>query len=160
MKNQLLTYHEAKLKIEHWCAYQERCQYEVNLKLQTFGLNLEERNELIATLISNRFIDEERFAEAFASGKFRIKRWGKIKIKAQLKQKFISNYSIQRAINTIETEEYQKTARYLIEKKHRELDKVTNVFDKKTKIHTYLASKGYEFETIENAYDDFIENKS
>ena len=153
-----LTYSEAKLKIEHWCAYQERCQYEVNLKLQSYGLLLEERDSLISDLISNRFVDEERFAEAFVSGKFRIKRWGKIKIKQHLKQKFISNYSIQKALNTIEKEDYTKTAFSLVEKKNRELNKVKNAFEKKTKIHAYLASKGYEFEVIENAYQDFLVN--
>ncbi|MES2589222.1 MAG: regulatory protein RecX [Bacteroidota bacterium] len=153
-----LTYHEAKLKIEHWCAYQERCQYEVNLKLQSYGLFLEERDSLIADLISNRFVDEERFAEAFVSGKFRIKRWGKIKIKQHLKQKFISSYSIQKALNTIEMEDYSNTAISLVEKKNRELEKVKNSFEKKTKIHAYLASKGYEFEVIENAYQDFLQS--
>jgi regulatory protein len=153
-----LTYHEAKLKIEHWCAYQERCQYEVNLKLQSFGLNSEERDSLIFDLINNRFIDEERFAEAFVSGKFRIKRWGKIKIKQHLKAKFISTYSIQKALKTIEMEDYSNTALALVEKKNRELLKVKNEFERKTKIHAFLASKGYEFETIENAYQDFIQN--
>ncbi len=156
--SQKLTYSEAKLKIEHWCAYQERCQYEVNLKLQSYGLLLEERDSLISDLISNRFVDEERFAEAFVSGKFRIKRWGKVKIKQHLKQKFISNYSIQKALNTIEKEDYFKTAFSLVEKKNRELDKVKNAFERKTKIHAYLASKGYEFEVIENAYQDFLVN--
>ncbi len=94
------------------------------------------------------------------SGKFKIKRWGKIKIKQHLKQKFISANSIQKALNSIENEEYYKTALTLVEKKNKEVEKVKNSYEKKAKIQAFLASKGYEFEVIVSAYKDFFENKS
>lgn len=155
-----LTYSEAKLKIESWCAYQERCQFEVNQKLITFGLNQVERDSLISDLISTNFIDEERFAEAFVSGKFRIKRWGKVKIKMHLKQKFISNYSINKAFTQIEAKDYADTAIALVTKKMKDLKENLSEYEKKGKIHQFLSSKGYEFEVIENALADFLHNNS
>lgn len=155
-----MTYSEAKVKIESWCAYQERCQFEVNQKLLAFGLARVERDSLISDLISTSFIDEERFAEAFVSGKFRIKRWGKVKIKMHLKQKFISNYSIDKALKQIETKNYSDTAISLVEKKMKDLKEKYSAYEKKAKIHQYLSSKGYEFEVIENALADFLHNIS
>jgi len=97
---------EAKAKIEALCAYQERCQFEIDQKLISWGFNEEDSSALIVDLIKNRFLDEERFASAFVSGKFRIKRWGRIKIKAHLKQKRISVYSNDKALKEIDPDEY------------------------------------------------------
>jgi regulatory protein len=110
---------EAKAKLEALCAYQERCQFEIDQKLKLWGFFLEERQQLIADLISNRFLDEERFASAYVSGKFRIKKWGRIKIKSYLAQKHISNYSIQKALKEIDGEEYWQTLVQLANRKRR-----------------------------------------
>lgn len=139
---------QAKTKIEAYCAYQERCQFEVSKKLHEWGIVGEQQDQLIADLISNRFLDEERFAEAFASGKFRIKKWGKIKIRQHLKQKHISDYSIKKALNSIDMEEYDVTIRSLIEKKANELLKEKDAWQKKAKLVRYLSSKGFEQDLI------------
>lgn len=150
------TYHEAKLKIEHWCAYQERCQYEVSTKLQTWNLPFDEIQSLLAELISTNFINEERFADSFVSGKFNIKRWGKIKIKQHLKAKFISNYSIEKGLKQISREDYQATIQKLIVKKSADFKTTDSEYQRKAKVHNYLASKGYEFNEIENGWEDFL----
>lgn len=140
--------------MEAWCAYQERCQFEVNQKLLQYGLALDDRNALIAHLIEQRFLDEERFAEAYVSGKFRIKRWGKIKIQQHLKQKHISSYSINKAMNQISTEEYYSTVMTLMKKKASELPEV-NSLKAKSKIYAYIQSKGFEFDVINLIWEDF-----
>lgn len=136
---------EAKQKIEAFCAYQERCDQEVRLKLQSWFLYQEDIDILISDLISNNFLNEERFAEAYVSGKFRIKKWGRIKIVQHLKQKRISEYSIKKAIATIDADEYFNTLKALAETK-----KISgsNDWDKKIKLKRYLASKGYELDLI------------
>jgi regulatory protein len=139
---------EAKHKIEAYCAYQERCHFEVSQKLQTFDLNYEQQQQLISDLISNRFLDEERFAEAFASGKFRIKKWGKIKIRQHLKQKFVSDYSIKKGLASINMDEYYAMLEKLATTKLRELHNERDSWRKKTKVLRFLASKGYEQDLI------------
>jgi regulatory protein len=139
---------EAKAKLEALCAYQERCQFEIDQKLISWGFYQEERNQLIADLISNRFIDEERFASAYVSGKFRIKRWGRIKIKTSLFQKHISKFSIEKALNEIDKEEYYQTLQTLAIKKLKDLMKEKDSWAKRAKLMRFLQSKGYENDLI------------
>lgn len=155
METKKITFLQAKAKMEAWCAYQERCQFEVSNKLKTFGLSYEQVDQLIAELIATRFIDEERFAEAYVSGKFRIKHWGKVKIKQHLKAKQISNYSIEKAVKTIPREDYLATVLALIRKKQKDLKSSDSPYQKKAKVFQYLQSKGYEFGDIELGWQDF-----
>lgn len=143
-----LSFLEAKAKIEAYCAYQERCQSEVSNKLFQWGIVGEQQDQLIAHLISNRFLDEERFAEAYVSGKFRIKKWGRIKIRQHLKQKHISDYSIKKALAQIDGEEYFETLVQLCNQKSTQLGKEKDSWAKKAKIMRFLASKGFESDLI------------
>src|SRR5688572_5536586 len=102
---------EAKQKIEAFCAYQERCDFEVRQKLFSWGLFQEDVDALISDLITHNFLNEQRFAEAYVSGKFRIKKWGRVKIRQQLKLRKISEYSIKKGMQVIDDEEYIKTAK-------------------------------------------------
>ena len=138
---------EAKQKIESWCAYQERCDQEIRIKLRSWNMDGEHIDILIADLIATNFLNEERFAEAYASGKFRIKKWGRVKIRQHLKQKSISAYSINKALAGIDDDEYMKTVNDLLESKSR-LIKSKDKWDRMNKLKRFLASKGYETELI------------
>lgn len=139
---------EAKQKIEAYCAYQDRCHSEVENKLFSWGLDEEDRNVLIADLISNRFLDEERFAESFVSGKFNIKKWGRIKIKQYLKQKRVSDYSIKKGMTIIEPDAYYQTLEHLAERKKASLKTSENEWQQRAKIMRYLSAKGYEQDLV------------
>src|SRR6187401_2447386 len=89
---------KALQKIKHYCAYQERSHYEVKEKLYSFGLYKNEVELLLSQLVEENYLNEERYAIAFAGGKFRIKQWGRVKIKYELKQKQVSEYSIKKAL--------------------------------------------------------------
>jgi regulatory protein len=138
---------EAKHKLEAYCAYQERCMQEIEEKLHGWGFYGEQEDNLIADLISNNYLNEERFASAYVSGKTRIKKWGRIKIKLNLKQKRISDYSTKKAFKEIDEDEYLENLNYLAKKKF-ELVKGKNKWDKKAKIQRYLLSKGYENQLV------------
>lgn len=139
---------EAKAKIEAYCAYQERCHSEITTKLTSWGMSPEQRNQLVAHLISYRFLDEGRFAEAYTSGKLRIKHWGRLKIKQSLRLKFISETIIQLAFKTIDETEYNSILLHEAEKKAKDLANEKDVWQKRAKLQRYLMSKGFETELV------------
>ena len=143
----LIDFEIALNKAQKYCAYQERCQWDIEKKFRDWQVDEEIRDEVLAELITRGFVNEERFASHFASGRFRIKQWGKQKIKIELKKRQISSYSINKALGNIEDEEYRLTLLSLIAKKSREV-RAKNDFEKTQKIAQYLFSRGYETELI------------
>ena len=135
---------KALQKLKHYCGYQERNHGEVKQKLYGYGLYKQEAEEILACLIEEGYLNEERFAIQFASGKFRIKGWGKKKILYGLKEKGISSYNIRKALDAIDPDEYQKGFTRQAEKKWLSLRGEKNIFVKKTKWRNYLLQKGFE----------------
>ena len=116
-------------------------------KLKSLKKRTDEINYIIDHLIQENYLNEERFAIAFAGGKFRIKHWGRKKIVKKLKEKRISQYCIKKALEEIDDKEYIITLHRLVEKKHSSL-KDKNPFTKKKKTAAYLYGKGYESDLI------------
>jgi regulatory protein len=139
---------KALQKIGQFCAYQERNHKEVKEKLYSYGLYKDQVEELMSKLIQENFLNEERYAIAYAGGKFRAKDWGKNKIKYGLKQHQVSDYCIKKALKTIDDEEYVKTLQKLYVAKEKTLKSEKNIFIKKRKIQQYLMQKGYEVSLI------------
>jgi regulatory protein len=148
---------EAKTKLEALCAYQERCSFDLNKKLMQWGFDQEDRDRLLADLISNNFLSEERYAEAFVSGKFNIKKWGRIKIRQQLKQKRISDYSINKGLSLIDDDRYIEQIENLCVQKMRSMKSVSSYADK-VKVYRFLSSKGYETELIRDIVDPLFDS--
>ena len=135
-------------KIKHYCSYQERNHQEVKDKLYSFGLYAAQVEELLSELIAENYLNEERYAVAVAGGKFRMKNWGRVKIKYELKKNKVSDYCIKKALAQIDEMDYLKTAKKLIAYKQNALKSDKNPFIKKNKIRQYLLQKGYESEII------------
>ena len=144
---QNLTPQQALQKIKQYCAYQERSHYETKNKLFEFGLKPKEVDDIIATLIEENFLNEERFACAFATGKFRMKKWGRQKIENELKLRKVSSYCINTAMALIENSEYEKTLRTVMMKKWKGT-KGIQVYQRKIKTAQYLISRGYESDLV------------
>ena len=138
---------EAKQKIFRYCAYQERCHSEVRNKLYEYGLYRSDIDNIISGLITEGFLNEERFAKAFAGGKFRIKHWGKIKIQIELESRGLTKNCIAIGLKEIDAEDYLKTLKELITKKRSQLEE-ENTFILRDKIAQYVIHKGYEPELV------------
>ncbi len=141
-------------KLEAYCAYQERCVFEVNNKLAEYDLSDKDKMRILASLHENKFLNEERFAEAYAQGKLRIKRWGKQKIKAGLIQKHVDAKIIKLALESLDEKEYDRALQSLYEKKSNELHNEKDPWNKKQKIMRYLASRGFTFEEISSVKNE------
>lgn len=142
-----LTKEQALQKLKHYCAYQERCHSEVKEKLYELGVRRAEHDEITATLIEENYLNEERFAIAFAGGKFRMKQWGRVKIKYELKQKKVSEYCIKKAMKEIPEEDYINTLQKLAEERYASL-KGEQYLIRKKKTMDYLLHKGFEPELV------------
>ncbi len=134
-------------KITHYCAYQERCVEEVRVKLKSLGVKDDLKNTIIAKLIKDNFLNEQRFASLFTSGKFRIKKWGKSKIYKALQQKRVPELFILDALNEIDDLEYCQTLGKLLQKKNEGI-KDEDLRKRNRKLINFAHSKGYEAPAI------------
>jgi regulatory protein len=147
MTNKGLSVDEIKKKLEYYCVYQDRCHQEVEKKLSEFRLIPEARELILIHLIQENYLNEERFAQSFARGKFRIKKWGKKRIVQELKMRDISAYNIKSALKEIDEEEYLSVLNELARTKQRSL-KETNAYIRNQKLFQYLYRKGFESDLI------------
>ena len=138
---------KALLKAQKYCAYQERSQQEVRDKLYSYGLHRKDVEQIIAELITSGFLKEERFALAFAGGKFRMKNWGRIKIKMALRQKNVSETLIRQALKSIDEREYKRALKKVLEEKIQQV-KEKNPLKKNYKVAQYAISRGFEPELV------------
>ena len=157
MQRKFLTKEQALQKLRQYCAYQERSHSEVQQKLYDLGIRRNEHDEIIATLIAEDYLNEERFAKAFAGGKFRMKEWGRKKIYYALKEKKVSEYSIKQAMKEIDEEEYEKNLKELVTEKYESL-KDEQYLVRKKKTIDYMVQKGYEFDLVNRALKDLADN--
>lgn len=148
-KKKYYSQEAALLKLQSYCAYQERCHNEVMTKLRDLGIFGDRADEIVAQLITDNFLNEERFAVSYARGKFRIKRWGKIRIRQELKLRQIPEYSIKKAMAEIDNEGcypetsggYLETLKGIIRSKSKDYE---GDAQRKQKLALYAMRKGFE----------------
>lgn len=149
-----ITAEQALDKLQKYCVYQDRCHQEVRSKLLDLGIYGDDLENVIAELIGENFLNEERFARSYVRGKFRVKKWGKIRIKQELKRRNISPYCLKKGLEEIEDEEYRNTLYELLAKKNPTI-REANDFKKKGKLAAFAIGKGYEsflvWEVLKNA---------
>ncbi len=130
-------------RLRRWCAYQERCSYQLNEKMRLMELTDEQKAKFTKMLIEEKFIDDQRFAHSFVSGKIRIKKWGRIKIRAELGRLKIASALIAEALDSFDENEYDAMVISAAEKKS-ELLKEPDKFIKTGKIAQFLVARGIE----------------
>ena len=152
-KTKYITKEEGLAKLQKFCAYQDRCHQEVRTKLITLGIYGDDLEQIIVELIADNFLNEERFARSYARGKFRMRRWGRVRILNELKFRKITDYCIRNAMTEIEEEDYLETLIEILEKKKRQI-KEKDTFIANNKIAKYAISRGFEtglvWDTVKN----------
>ena len=148
-----LGFNEILVRLERYCAYQDRCKFEVLQKIKALGLNEQSQiQKTLQHLISSGFLDEERFVESYINGKVSIKKWGTNKIRAGLFEKRIQQKLIDNGINKIDKTLYLNNLNYLFDKKTKELPGFNSNYGIKSKIMRFLAAKGYTSEEIKGCF--------
>ncbi len=137
-----------KPKAARFCAYRERSVSEVRSKLKALGASEPDAETLIKELIQENFIDESRYARAFASDKFRFNKWGKVKIRQLLRQKQVDEDEIERALENLPRQEYHEMIKSLVAQKLKGLPTELDSSQKKQKVIRFLLQKGFEYDLI------------
>ena len=142
------TVEEATRRMERYCVYQERCHKEVHQKLYEMRMIPDAVDHIIHHLLQHNFLNETRFSQAFARGKFRTKKWGRIRIVRELKFRAISKFNIQIALKEIPDSEYFKTFEDLADKRLRQLESESDLQKKRKKFADYMFYRGWESELV------------
>lgn len=145
-----LTPLAAQAKIERYCVWQDRAQQDVRDKLYSWGLHSGDVEQIIARLIGDNFLNEERFALAYARGKFRQNQWGKQKIKQGLAFKKVSAPLIRKALASLDPGEYFDTLCRILEKKSA-LTTEKDAFKRRYKLSQFAFGRGFEADLINDA---------
>lgn len=144
MNKKHTSYEQALSKLQSYCAYQERCHKEVRQKLRNLGIYGDDVDQIVTSLIEDNFLNELRYAIAFAGGKFRVKQWGRIKIERALKQNQISAYCIRKALaSELPEEDYRLSLERVLEKRNRFV-KAKTAYERRYKLAQYGLERGYE----------------
>ncbi|MDF1698403.1 MAG: regulatory protein RecX [Saprospiraceae bacterium] len=157
-KRTRLSKEDALNLMQKFCSIQDRCQSEIRTRLIEHSVYGDDLEEIIADLISDNFINEERFAKAYVRGKFRMKKWGKLKITKELKLRRISAYSIRKGMQEIDYDAYLETLEGLLLKKVATL-RISNKWEKRKKLTSYAIQKGFEYEVIKEVMSTHAELK-
>ena len=155
MNRKTYTVLEATKKIEHYCAYQERCHQEVRQKLVMMLMIPEAIDMIMVHLLDHNYLNEERFAKSFVRGKFRIKHWGRQRLKIELKKRDISQANINLALAEIEDAEYVEVFEELTRKKADTLSE-SSVFKRRKKFIDYFLYRGWESHLIYEKANELI----
>jgi len=148
----IFTVTEAVEKMKKFCAYQERSQQEVRQKLYQSAIKGEEAEFVIGELIRENYLNEERFARAFARGKFRMKQWGKIRIRMELLHKGVSEPCIRKGLSEISDRDYRKTAEVVLKKLSGGV--IPDSKKEAWKLLSKMRSKGFEPELLQSIIKD------
>ncbi|MFD1314065.1 regulatory protein RecX [Namhaeicola litoreus] len=157
MERKRLTYtiEEATILLERYCVYQDRCHAEVEQKLREMHIIQEGQEKIILHLLENNFLNEERFAKSFVRGKYGQKAWGRVKIKAALKLKGISERNIASGFKEIDEDVYLYNLKNLANKKYNLITE-SNSYQKRQKLYLFLAQKGYEQDMINDVINPYF----
>lgn len=158
-KHKSYTVDEALARLQSYCAYRDRCHMEVEKKLREMRMIPQACEIIIGKLIEEDFLNETRFAQSYARGKFRIKHWGKIRIIRDLKQRQIGEYNIKKALKEIDEEEYIISFHNLADRRLNQLVKITDYQNKRRRFVSYMQYRGWELDLIFEKWNAYNKKK-
>ena len=147
MENKDQNVKQAYSKMAHLCSRSEQCSADIRKKILAFEIVEEIVDEIIDKLIEEKYIDDERFVKAYVNDKFKINKWGKLKMRHYLLAKGLSNEVIQHGLDTIDEEKYKALLVKTMKAKAKTIKK-KNKFEKMGQVIRFTQSRGFEPELI------------
>ncbi|MDQ2180319.1 regulatory protein RecX [Marinifilum sp. D714] len=154
-KNSNISAKAALSKVQFICSKQEKCCSDIRKKLQNWNISADDQDEIITSLIEDKFIDESRFTNFYVRDKYRFNKWGRIKISYHLKHKQIPEGIINEALEQINDSEYKENLQDILQSKLRSL-KDDDPYQLKTKLYRFAQSRGFESQLSLNLIDDLL----
>ena len=146
------TENEAYLTLAALCAQAEHCQWEMTEKMRRWELDDEAQARVMERLVKERYVDDERFARAFAKDKVRYNKWGRRKVEQALWQKHIDEDIRKNVLNEIDDEEYLSVLRLLLKQKRKSI-KAQNDYELNQKLMRFALGRGFTFDIIKQCID-------
>lgn len=156
MKNRETIVNEAYSKMAQLCSRSEQCSNDIRKKMVAYEIMDEVVEEIIAKLKAEKFIDDERYVRAYVSDKFKLNKWGRIKIRYYLKGKGLSDKTINKGLEVIDDEEYKKVLIKTMKEKARKVKGKTK-FEKTGSIIRFAQSRGFEPELIHRYLNEVVD---
>ena len=142
-----ITEQEAYLQLAALCAQAEHCQQEMRDKMRRWELDETVQNRIVARLVKERYIDDERYARAFVKDKIRYNKWGRRKVQQALWQKYIDADIQQRVLDEIDEKEYLDILRPLLKQKRKSI-KAESDYELNQKLVRFALGRGFGFDII------------
>ena len=153
------TENDAYLTLAALCAQGEHCQYEMTEKMRRWELSDEAQARIMQRLVSERYIDDERYARAFVKDKVRYNKWGRRKVEQALWQKRIDDDIRQRVLNEVDDEEYLNVLRPLLHQKRKTV-KAASDYERNQKLVKFALQRGFTYDIIRQCIDGDIDEMS
>ncbi len=132
-------------KILHYCDYQDRCRKEIFTKLNSFELEVDDRDFIIDFLNDEGYINDERYCRSYVKSKLNLKKWGVNKIKLSLMTKGVDKEIIDDVLSEIDRDSYKEELVNLLKNKKINED---DPYKRKAKLIRYAVSKGYSISEV------------
>lgn len=145
-------------RAERYCANEEQCRTSVRKKLSDWGASIELSGKIVNRLIDQGYIDEKRYARAYVSAKLRTQKWGRLKVVYQLRTKQVPPKYITEALSEIPEDEYRRILLDVANTKWKTYDDSEPNAKRRSKLITFLASRGYEAAEIQIVIQDHFTN--
>lgn len=148
-----ITEKEALLRLSALCSQAEHCTYEMTEKMRRWELSDEEQARVMERLVSERYVDDERYARVFALDKIRYNKWGRRKVEQALWLKHIDRDIQQRVLDGIGEEEYLNVLRPLLESKRRSI-RAAGAYERDMKLLRFALGRGFSIEEVKAVCED------
>lgn len=148
---------EAYASMASLCSRSEHCSFDIRSKIVTKGLEADAAEEILAKLIEDKFIDDERYIRSYISDKFRFNRWGRVKMRHYLRMKNLPDHLIEAGLNEIEMEKYKETLLKTLKEKARSV-KTKDKYEKMGQIIRFAQNRGFEPELIHRYLNEVLDH--